>query len=125
LRNEKVAEVVQNALLYHDEKKYKLHSWVIMPNRIHFLLTPNRKIKLEEIVHSIKSFTANEANKILNRKGIFWQHEPFDRYIRNLKHYVNVIKYIEENPVKAKLCLKPEEWRFSSAYFRANKTEKE
>ena len=117
LKEEKVAEIVQNALLFHDEKKYKLQSWVIMPNHIHFLLTPNQGIKLEKIVHSIKSFTANEANKLLNRKGTFWQAEPFDRYIRNIKHFTNVVKYIEENPVKAKLCAKPKDWKFSSAHY--------
>lgn len=123
LRDESVAEIVQNALLYHDDKKYKLQSWVIMPNHIHFLLSPKLDFSLSEIAHSIKSYTAKEANKILNRQGIFWQHEPFDRYIRNIKHFANVVKYIEENPVKAKLCAKPEDWRFSSAYFRANKTD--
>ena len=112
LRDERVAETVQNALLFHDGAKYKLQSWTIMPNHIHFLLTPNEGLTLEEIVHSIKSFTANQANKILGRKGIFWQHEPFDRYIRNRQHFVNVIKYIENNPVKAKLCAKPEDWKF-------------
>ena len=122
LRDERVAETVQNALLFHDGTKYKLQSWMIMPNHIHFLLTPNEGFTLEEIVHSIKSFTANQANKILGRKGIFWQHEPFDRYIRNRQHFVNVIKYIENNPVKAKLCAKPEDWKFSSAHYRMSQS---
>lgn len=123
LRNESVAEMVQNSLLFHDNKKYQLQSWVIMPNHIHFLLTPKKDFSLSEIIHSIKSYTAKEANKILNRQGIFWQHEPFDRYIRNIKHFANVIKYIEENPVKARLCEKPEDWKFSSASKYLNKTE--
>ena len=118
LRDGRVAKTVQKALLFHDGVKYKLQSWTVMPNHIHFLLTPNKGFALEEIVHSIKSFTANEANKILERRGIFWQHEPFDRYIRNREHFVNVIKYIENNPVKAKLCEKPEDWKFSSAFYR-------
>ena len=121
-KNAKVAETVQNALLFHDGAKYKLHSWTIMPNHIHFLLTPNKAFALEEIVHSIKSFSANQANKILGRKGIFWQHEPFDRYIRNRQHFVNVIKYIENNPVKAKLCEKPEDWKYSSAHYRMSQS---
>jgi REP element-mobilizing transposase RayT len=120
LRNKAVAEIVQNALIFHNGQKYQLHSWVIMPNHIHFLLSPKKDFSLSEIVHSIKSFTAKEANKVLNRRGIFWQHEPFDRYIRNNKHFSNVIRYIEENPVKAKLCVVPEDWKFSSASFRAD-----
>ena len=94
-----------------------------MPNHIHYLLKPLKDVELEEITHSIKSYTAHEANKILKRKGSFWQEETFDRYIRNRKHFVNVIKYIENNPVKAKLCNKKEDWKFSSAYFKANDLE--
>jgi REP element-mobilizing transposase RayT len=42
----------------------------------------------------------------------------FDRYIRNSAHYERTVLYIENNPVKAKLCRAPEEWPFSSAKFR-------
>lgn len=44
--------------------------------------------------------------------------EYFDRYIRNREHFLNTVKYIENNPVKARLCKKPEDWPFSSARFR-------
>ena len=39
----------------------------------------------------------------------------FDRYIRNADHFVKTIQYIENNPVKARLCKRPEDWPFSSA----------
>jgi REP element-mobilizing transposase RayT len=115
LRDAQVAELTQNSLLFYHKKKYSLQAWVIMPNHLHFLATPFENTELSEIARSIKSYTAHEANKVLNRTGQFWQHESFDRYIRNEKHFVNVINYIENNPVKAGLCNKPEDWRFSSA----------
>jgi len=62
----------------------------------------------------------HECNRVLTRKGEFWQREPFDRYIRNEQHYENAVSYIEHNPVKAGLCDKPEDWRWSSAYLRAH-----
>ena len=118
LKDERIAKLTEQSLLFHDEKKYCLTAWVIMPNHIHFLATPLENVELREIAHSIKSYTAHEANKLLNRNGQFWQHEPFDRYIRNRKHFVNVIEYIENNPVKAGLCAKAEDWRFSSAFYK-------
>jgi REP element-mobilizing transposase RayT len=121
LRDNRVAEMMQNSLLYHDEKKYRLSAWVVMPNHVHFLATPIEGFELEEIMHSVKSYTAHEANKILKRTGDFWQHESFDRYIRNAKHYTNVVRYIENNPVKAGLCKKADDWIYSSAYFRSKK----
>jgi hypothetical protein len=78
LRDEDVAKLVENSLLFHHGKKYCLSAWVIMPNHLHFLATPFADIELRQIAHSIKSYTAHEANKLLNRTGQFWQHEPFD-----------------------------------------------
>jgi putative DNA methylase len=115
LRDPRVARIVEEALLFHNGGKYDLSSWVIMPNHVHFLAVPAESVELAEIAHSIKSFTAHEANKVLDRSGQFWQHEAFDRYIRNRRHYVNVIRYIEQNPVKAGLCTRAEDWEFSSA----------
>jgi REP element-mobilizing transposase RayT len=116
LKDPAVARMVANSLKFHDGSKYDLESWVIMPNHVHLLGTPYEGVEISEIAHSIKSYTAHEANKILARTGRFWQVEPFDRYIRNAKHYASVIRYIENNPVKAKLCRTPGEWKFSSAY---------
>jgi REP element-mobilizing transposase RayT len=120
LKHESIAKLTEDSLLFHHTKKYNLTAWVIMPNHIHFLATPLENVELSAIAHAIKSYTAHAANKLLGRNGQFWQHEPFDRYIRNRKHFVNVIQYIENNPVKAGLCAKPEDWRFSSAFYRAN-----
>jgi putative DNA methylase len=118
LRDRRVAEMVQNALLFHDRMKYKLVAWVVMPNHAHMLCTPCAEYSLTGIMHSVKSFTASEANKILNRSGRFWQKEYFDRYIRNARQFSKTVAYIENNPVKANLCERPEDWPFSSARFR-------
>jgi hypothetical protein len=88
LKDQRVARMVQENLIHFDGIKYKL----------------------------CKSFTAHEANRILDRKGRFWFPEPFDRYIRNHEHFKKTIRYIEGNPVKAGLCEKPSDWRFSSAH---------
>ncbi|HYM00221.1 MAG TPA: hypothetical protein VEZ90_14810, partial [Blastocatellia bacterium] len=71
--------------------------------------------ELGQILHSWKSFTANQCNKALGRNGEFWQKETWDRYVRDERHYYNAIAYIERNPVKARLCKKPEDWEWSSA----------
>jgi hypothetical protein len=65
-----------------------------------------------------KSYTAHEANRILDLRGQFWMEDYFDRYIRDYKHLTNAITDIENNPVKARLCERASDWRFSSAWFR-------
>ena len=116
LKNPAVAEVVQSALQFFNNQRYMLHAWVIMPTHVHVLFTPGEGWTLTKIIHSWKSFSAREANKILRRTGEFWQQEYFDRAIRNEKGFHAAIEYIENNPVKAGLCESPENWRFSSAF---------
>ena len=58
---------------------------------------------LETIMQAHKSFTAYEANKLLHRKGSFWQAEYYDREIRSEEHFYKAFRYIENNPVKARL----------------------
>ena len=118
LKQAQIARMVQDSLLKFDNLRYNLHSWVIMPNHTHSLLTRFEDWELEQLMHSHKSYTAHEANKILNRTGQFWMTEYFDRYIRNAEHFRNTVRYIENNPVKAGLCAKPSDWPFSSAWFR-------
>jgi REP element-mobilizing transposase RayT len=112
----RVAETVERALLHFDVERYRLHSWVVMPNHVHVMATPLGRWSLADIVHSWKSFTAKEANAILKRSGPFWAREYFDRAIRDEAHHSNAVSYIEANPVRAGLCRSPEDWRYSSAW---------
>lgn len=118
LRRHEIATIVKDTLEKFDGERYRLNAWVIMPNHAHVMLRPNEGEKLEKIMHSIKSFTASEANKVLRRRGPFWMREAFDRYIRDSGHFRRVLRYIENNPVKAGLCERPEDWEFSSAWKR-------
>src|SRR5687768_5538294 len=115
LKDDRVAGIAENALLHFDGRRYLLHAWCVMPNHVHTLFTPTTAFTMSQIVHSWKSFTAHQCNKVLGRTGRFWAREPFDRYIRNQRHFRNALAYIEGNPVKAGLCRKSEDWRWSSA----------
>ena len=115
LANHSIAQVIEQNLLHFEEKRYKLHAWVIMPNHVHVLITPAHGVRLPIVVHSWKSYTAKKANTILGLQGEFWQREYFDRMIRSERHFAYTIAYIHNNPVKAGLCRNPEDWQFSSA----------
>ncbi|MHB1423644.1 MAG: REP-associated tyrosine transposase [Gemmataceae bacterium] len=115
LRQPEIAQLVENALLHFDGTRYCLHAWTIMPNHVHVLFTPLHDNSLSSILHSWKSFTAKEANKLLNRKGAFWQEEYFDRMIRDDEHFAAAHRYIDDNAVKAGLCRATEDWPFGSA----------
>jgi REP element-mobilizing transposase RayT len=119
LSDRRVATIVQDSLLHFDAERYRLSAWVLMPNHVHLLAAPCYGRSLSSIMHSLKSYSAQEANKVLKRTGRFWFEDYFDRYIRNAKHFENAVAYIESNPVRAGLCNSPSEWQFGSACFRA------
>ncbi|MEM6365706.1 MAG: transposase [Planctomycetota bacterium] len=73
LRDAKNAQVVEAALNHFHETRVQMGDFVIMPNHVHAILRPVEGFELEQILHSIKSFTANKINQLTNRKGEFWQ----------------------------------------------------
>jgi hypothetical protein len=95
--------LVENALLHFDAQRYRLHAWAIMPNHVHVLVTPLDET-LSDIVQAWKSFTAHGANALLDRHGVFWAPEYYDRAVRDDAHFANAVEYIAMNPVKARLC---------------------
>ena len=117
LRDARVAQIVQDNLWFHDGKAYWLLAWVVMPNHLHILAEMGKP--LDEVLKNWKSYTGSEANKMLGKVGeTFWQADYFDRYIRDQEHYRKVVRYIENNPVKAGLVSEPSQWRWSSAPYR-------
>lgn len=125
LKNKEIARIITSALFYKNKKDYDLIAFTIMPNHLHVIIKPYRKQSVKQandslhdyvltkIIGNIKSFTALKANKALKRNGSFWQHESYDHVIRDEKELRKMTEYILNNPVKAKLCTSPEEWKWS------------
>jgi hypothetical protein len=102
LAEEPIARLIVGALHYGDNSLhlYRLSSWVLMPNHLHLLIFP--LAELRRITHSLKNFTAVQANRILGRTGQpFWQDESFDHWVRDRNGLQRIQSYIENNPVKA------------------------
>jgi putative transposase len=94
--------------------RYELHAYVVMPNHVHVLLDPF--VPLAKISSVIKGVAARDINPRLGRIGKpLWQDESFDHWIRNSAEFERIRRYIEWNPVAARLVSRPEEWKWSSA----------
>ena len=115
LREPECATIVQNALKFLDGKRYELRAWAVMPNHVHVLAHFCEGQLLWKAMHSLKSFTSNELGKLHPEVRPIWQEESFDRFIRSDEHYSHVLRYIHENPVKAKICRNPSDYPWSSA----------
>jgi putative transposase len=122
LRNPRVASLVESAFLHFHGHRYELLAWCVMPNHAHVLVRIDHT-PLWQVVQSWKVKTGREANRILDRNGPFWEREYWDTYMRNADQTARAVRYIESNPVKARLCKSPEDWPFGSARFRDLKSE--
>ena len=98
LERGEIREIVENALLFHNGKRYRLHHFVIMPNHVHLLLSPIGDDEVVKSIGSVKQFSANAINKRLGRRGNVWQRNVFDRLVRDMQSYEACVNYINHNP---------------------------
>ena len=95
-------------------RRYRLHSYVVMPNHVHLLVTP--LVTTRRWLGPLKGFTGYRANQLLGRRGVpFWQDESYDHLVRDEEGFRRVQRYIECNPVTAGLVTLPQEFPWSSA----------
>ncbi len=103
-------DIVLNAVL-HQRGRFTLYAACVMPDHMHLLIEPAVKeqdtagaaifFSLTEILHSLKSFTAHEINKLRGKTGPVWEKESFDRLIRSEQDLHEKFQYITRNPWKS------------------------
>ena len=113
-----IAIKVKESLHFMDNKMYELFAYCIMPNHVHLMIKPLRKsinivYSLANIMYSLKRFTANKCNRLLERKGQFWHNESYDHCIRDDKDFEYQLCYLLNNPIKAKLIDETKMWKHS------------
>lgn len=117
LRRPDVAHLVEQALLQADGREYRMQAWVVMPNHVH-LVVDVWDVPLVKLINGWKGRASREANKLLGRRGPFWQEDYFETLVRDEEHLRRAIRYTEQNPVKAFLAQTAREWPWSSARHR-------
>jgi REP element-mobilizing transposase RayT len=117
LRRPELASLIETAIRFFHRKRYELRAWVVMSNHVHVLFEL-KEASMSKIVESWKKYTANQANRVLGRRGAWWAGDYFDTYMRDQEHERRAVHYIENNPVKAKLVVNARDWPWSSARFR-------
>jgi REP element-mobilizing transposase RayT len=130
LGDDRIAQVVKNAIHFRDGKTFSLLAYCIMPNHVHLVVdmdgfpyTPKKtrdgvsRYIITDAIGSLKKLTAGKANIILHRSGAFWQHESYDHVVRNGKELRRIINYVLNNPVKARLVSNAKDWKWSYTKF--------
>jgi putative transposase len=106
------AELLLN--LFNEDRtkdRYQLHAFVIMPDHMHLLLTPAPDISIEKAVQFIKGGFSFRLQSKLD----VWQSGFTKRRIENAGDYASHVRYIHENPARARICEQAEDFQYSSA----------
>lgn len=122
--DDEIKRIIYDNIFHYSKIKYRLYSFVIMPDHVHLIIQPNeisngKYYSLSEIMHSIKSYSSNQIKKYLKSiitvaqtplsvhnnipKHIF-QSESYDRIIRDEEELKEKMNYILNNPVNEGLA---------------------
>jgi len=115
LNDMRIANMITESIKYRDKKEYELLAYSILPNHVHLVIYVERFVKpLHKILQSLKRHTARQGNIILNRTGNpFWHSESYDHYVRDYWELSRILDYTINDPVKAGLVNKAEDWKWS------------
>ncbi len=101
-------DILLNAVVHFDRVRYDLFAAVVMPDHVHILFQPWVKSRdaqdnavywpLADLMHSVKSFTANAINKADGTQGQVWENEYHDRLMRGDSDVTEKFAYICRNP---------------------------
>ena len=130
LQHEAIANIVTNSLHFLDRQSYDLMAYCVMPNHVHVVFRPlltaaelteargdsgplyfiSEHPSLARVMKSLKGFTAREANKVLQRRGAFWETESYDHWVRDDADLDRIVTYVLNNPVKAGFVSRWQDW---------------
>ena len=112
--------IVQTLEHYRNRGEYLLHEFVLMPDHLHLLLTPSSTNSLEKSMQFIKGGSSYRLNQQRGHKIDLWHTGFHDWTIRDGSDWEAKAQYIRENPVKAGLVERAEDWPYSSANGKLN-----
>jgi REP element-mobilizing transposase RayT len=89
--------MMESSLQHFDGERYELGEYIVMSNHVHVIVATIGEQQLSPILHSWKSFTAHQFNRLLNSSGRIWCPESFDHIVRSAEHLAKFEAYIRNN----------------------------
>ena len=91
-----------------------IHSYVLMTNHVHLLVTPQTQHSIGKTLQSVGRRYVQHFNRSYRRTGTLWEGR-YKATLIDSEHYLLIcMRYIELNPVRAKMVTHPNEYPWSS-----------
>ena len=110
-------------VLKEAKQKYKftLKNFCVMGNHVHLLLKPHKGEKLANIMKWLFGVFAQRFNNKHGYKGHVWYDRFHSVIVRSRKRMMRVFRYITDNPIRAKLVERPEDYEYGGYYWLKKK----
>ena len=95
-----------------------VHAYCLMTNHVHVFLTPAREDSCALLMKFLAQCYTQSINKKLGRSGSLWEGRFRSCPVTSDEYALACYRYIETNPVRARLVAHPREYPWSS--FEAN-----
>ena len=102
---------LQEACMRHD---CRIHAYVLMSNHVHLLMTPEKKNSFAKVMQSVGRRYVQYFNTLYQRTGTLWEGRYKATVIDSEEYLLTCYRYIELNPVRAKLVPHPRHYTWSS-----------
>lgn len=104
--------------LQHYSQKHQLDilAYCLMTNHIHLVVVPRNENSLQQVLKPVHMRYAQRINRQNNWKGHLWQGRYFSSPLDD-QYMWAAIRYVERNPVRARMVRKAERYPWSSAAF--------
>ena len=93
---------------------FEILSYCIMNNHAHFLIYTENIVELGKFMHIVNLKYAQMYNRLENRCGVLFRNRYQIEPIYDLKHLINCIRYIHNNPVNANIVQNCKDYKYSS-----------
>jgi len=91
-----------------------VHAYVLMTNHVHLLATPRQADSLPRVMQSLGRRYVRHVNRLYRRTGTLWEGRYRAAPIDSERYFLSCCRYIELNPVRARMVRHPREHRWSS-----------
>lgn len=103
---------------YARESACSVHSYVLMTNHVHILLTSDKAGSVGELMKRLGQRYVQYINRTYKRSGTLWEGRFRSCLTQEEDYVLSCYRYIELNPVRAGMVEHPAEYRWSS--YRSN-----
>jgi putative transposase len=104
---------------FSTEYSVSIHAFVLMTNHVHLLVTPTHGDGVSYMMQALGRYYVRYFNKIHKRTGTLWEGRFKSCLVDTENYFLIVSRYIELNPVRAKMVSRPEEYSWSSYHHNA------